>query len=375
MAKAEATAKVTSTDAKRKINGVLFAKVDREYLLKSLKKTGVEVGGDETTEALVGIASNAWGKLPETEIGKCDVCEGVSPASLPKCGFCADAEPDAKPKATKATLTKTEPTTGIVKAPAPKDDLVPSSQIQTERELDEAVGEVLRLKSATAASHWDLGSEIGKIYTLKLWELRRDKDNKPRYRTWEAFVAQELMMSHTNARSLMDVAKEFPRDRVAALGAKKLGLILTLPPEDQPRLLAAAEGGASKREIEKEVRRVKKEKEFRRPNRESPNEQKGGRGAKAQAGTTAKGSTGRKADPLKEKITVASMLGTTTLKAYQRPASLRNLDVETLKRAKKMSDIPFSIEHLENNVVQIITLGENAVGEWQFKVERKRVAE
>lgn len=412
MAKAKtlgAAAKVTSIDDKRRVcargkdhpagesTGVLLKAVQHprlEWVLaQAFKAKGEGLKADLSLEDLVKAAQDHWLKLGEDHRGNCDNCGGDSDVLLDPCPFCGDdgegkvlpfEEPKAATKNESPVVDKlnaavaTGQGQALVKVTKPKDDLVPASQVLTEHDLDAAVARVHKAKGETAAGHWDVGNETRDIYNRKLWQLRLGADGKPKYKTWESFVAQELMMSHTNAKILMDVSEAYSREKVAALGPYKLGFTLTLPVEDRPRLLAAAEGGATKRQLAEEARRIKKEKGFRRPNRESPIEHesgaKGGKGgAKSQSGTTSK-SKGREGKR-EEKITVAQVLGKTTLKMYKKPPSMRNVNVEELSRAKRFADNPFTMNLLANGVQEIFTLTEDAAGQWQLVIERRRVAD
>jgi hypothetical protein len=379
MAKKDAAvaSNVVDINKDKRVGRVLIAKVSRPYLLFSLDELGVEHNPEGSTEELVMAGAKAWDALPDTEVGSCDVCGGVSPANAPAidgCCFCGSDEKGKvlappKKKAQKAPPAP-KPSTEIVKAPPKKDDLVPASQVATERELDEAVAEVYRLKGDTAAANWDLGRKLREIHDRGLWQLRLGDDKKPRYKTWESFCNAEIKMSHTNVHMLMDVSAHFSREQIHALGTHKLGLLLQLPAAEQPRVMASIEAGATKAEVEAEVRKVKKETGFRRPDRA------GTGNAKGRAGKTQKFDKDKPGGRKAERITIAAILGTRTLQAFKRPPSFRNFDPENPPPpAKRFADQACALEELENGVVQIITLVENASGYWAFKVERKRKSE
>jgi hypothetical protein len=369
------------------VSGVLLAKVEEKHLREVMADAKIAAGEKEAVADLVERLATRYAELPESVLGACDTCKGVSPLALPVCAFCGVGEepkpvlavvPDVKeePPASVVEADEAEflksPITGqklvkVKKEKAPIVEARPSSN-WTEQDLDVRVAEVYRFKGDAAAGQWDVGRVVHEIYVENLWQLRLQKGGKPRYKTWESFVLQELKMSHPNVKLLMDVSQAYSREQVHALGTHKLGLTMTLPPEDRPRLLAAIEGGATKREVEEEVRRTKKEKGFRRPNRESPNPK-----AAAQAGTVAKGSTGRK--PREEKVTVAQITGKTTVKLYKKPASMKNIDMNSLVRAKRHSDVPWAMHKLSNNVQQSFMISEDGAGFWTLVIETRRVEE
>jgi hypothetical protein len=381
-------AKSKKADKLETVSGVLLAKVDEKHLREVMVFVEKILAGEKEPVAnLVERLAARYAQLPESVLGACDTCKGVSPLALPVCAFCGVGEDAPKPVLTVVPDVKEELPASVVeadeaevlKSPITGQKLVkvrkekvtveakPSSN-WTEQDLDARVAEVYRFKGDAAAGQWDVGRVVHEIYSENLWQLRLQKDGKPRYKTWESFVLQELKMSHPNVKLLMDVSQTYSREQVHALGTHKLGLTMTLPPEDRPRLLAAIEGGASKREVEEEVRRTKKEKGFRRPNRESPNPK-----AAAQAGTVAKGSTGRK--PREEKITVAQITGRTTVKLYKKPASMKNIDMNALVRAKRHADVPWAMHKLSNNVQQSFTISEDGAGFWTLLIETRRVEE
>jgi hypothetical protein len=264
---------------------------------------------------------------------------------------------------TEPMRTRSEPAKAIVKAATT--DLKPASQIATEAVLDEKVEEVRQLKSSTAVSYWKLGRVIGQIYRQDYWKLRRGEakdgaEPAPRWKSFDAFCLHELQMSPVNAHKMVDVSESYTEEQVRAFGTSKLGLILQAPEPERPALLEQARQGASKRELEAEVRKAKRETGYVRPTREG--------GA---AGGRATGATGAGRKPREEKVTVASIVGACTVKLYTKPPK-RDYDPKDLERAKSLKDLPWGEERMENGVTVYYQLVENAKGEWQLKVERVR---
>jgi hypothetical protein len=315
------------------------------------------------------------------ELMQCDACGGKSFAECDACPYCGEEDDEAsssseptaasdKPSASASTPSgkpAPEPkpvvppkAPGLAKTSAiVKDDTKASSQIQTARELDVAVKEVHELKGNAAAGYYRLGVKIREIFESNIWKLRVDEKNKPRWKGFDAFVHHELSLNPGQAYQLMDMTKAYSEPQVQAFGRAKIRLMLQAPEEDRPALEAKAKAGATKREIEAEVRKIKKEKGHRKPNR-----------------LTGKVSTGGGRKPAQEKVTVASVLGTVTVKLYNgdklTPKQKKGEELEEAPRAKRFAEHPFGREVLDNGVVQTFKLRENAAGEWELRIERAR---
>lgn len=399
---------------KNNITNIRLKKLDREHMLQVAASLHCAIDPALTDEE---VSTFLWGffqsNTPRGSLVECDICGGASSPNLDVCPFCGQegdedenetpihssssesfhapdglsaedvesvtsAVPSAlttkKTSSKKSTPAKKPPKeatmTTVAVAPAPhangkaiqkhkEDDLVVSSEIRTERELDQAVREVHKLKSEAATSYWDLGVKVKEIYDNQLWKLRTEA-GKPRYKSVDAFCHAELGMTPQHAYSLMDVAKHFTKAQVAAFGTSKLGLVLQAPAEDQARIMAELKktgGKKSFREIEKEVRKTKVDKGGHR--RES-------RGKKMPIP--------KKGKP-KTQITIASILGSQTVKLYVKPTTKEeSLALTKQDRATKIKDVPYGRMELENGVAMYFTVNEAPSGELVLRVETKREA-
>ncbi len=367
------------------ITGIKVDEVDEVMVAKSLREVGLDADPTENKDAhatqLFGHFSE---KIPDGDKVTCWRCNGLSDVNLDLCPYCgAGDEPEAKeqtqpkkveeaPKktasqedvATESTTKKKEATMTTAKKKATTlvvvDDTTPSSMIHNVRELDTAVQEVQRLKGAGAVAMWELGAAIKVIYDNQLWKLRSDDAGKPKYKSTDAFCNMELGMTPQNAYKLMDLSVHFKADDVRKFGTAKLGLLLEAPAEDRKRIQdemekAKKEGRKvpSFREVEKEVRKVNKTKKNK--GRES-------RGKKMPTGG------GRK--KTEKTITIASVVGSNTVKLYTK-ATFKE-DPKDQKRAKKLADGPWGKMELENGVVQYFSIQETTAGELTLRVETKR---
>jgi len=218
-----------------------------------------------------------------------------------------------------------------------------------ERALDTSVARVQALKSESAGSLWELGSEIKKLHDTDLWKQRTTEKGAPKWRSWGQFCEAELGISPQYAYKLMDVAEVYSREQVRTLGATKLHITLQVPKEHRARLLAEAEKGKSVSELRAEATTIGKVK------RDTGRTGKGGAGAHKPG--SKKG--GRK----KEKITVAALVGRVEVPLY------KGL---TDQPARALTDVPRGTERLLNGVTQVFVVTKDENGQWLLIVERVR---
>lgn len=377
------------------ITGIHMDHVDRLLVVKSLQAKGIEVGEDDTVDQLAMSLHCTYDALPKSEKVRCVRCKAISSEkdddSCPFCGHdTADPVEDEKPG---KPAKKSEGAAPVAPSAAPKEEekekvmttaettskkeqkLVkvngkgkPAAVAVVERQekdLDAAVKRVQHEKSASSSSMWRLGREIADIVDNQLWKLRKDDaDNatkdKSRWPSFDAFCLSELGMTPKNAHSLVDIARQFSEENVKTFGTAKLGLILTAPPADQPKLLEQAGKGASKREIAESVKKAKTDAGHTRAARD-----KSTRGA----ASTPKA----KHKPEKSKITVASIIGAHTVKLYKMPATMKGgVDFAEIPRAKKLGDIPMGKLDLANDVTLWAKISEDSAGNLVLKLNFKR---
>lgn len=212
----------------------------------------------------------------------------------------------------------------------------------TVRALDKAVAEVIRLRSDGAENYWHLGHKLAEINKKQLWKLRLDpKTGKKVYSSFEAFVLAELKMSREHAYNAIDVSQKYPDvAEVRALGQTKAALLLKAAPQDRAKLTAKAKAGATKRELAKDVKES-------RAKHGSPKA-----GKKAQAGAKGAAARTKNLDTKSEKISIATLEGSKTIKLFKKPESLRGFDPKEAVRATSLKDGPFGFFEMANGVVQ-----------------------
>lgn len=373
---------MTTTEAQSRINaltGIHIDKVDRNRILQALKDAGKEIDPTDSTEQLAVQLHMVYDGLPNERKIRCLKCKGVGDEQQSICPFCGcedgesvDAKPNGKEGKSKrekgAKVDKANGTAAVVAA----DDLQPSSEIRTVRELDAAVADIESLKGRSAAAMWQLGRRIADIHQHQLWKLRVEVAEggkaTARFKTWESFVHTELKMSPKTAARAMDVALHYSEQQVALWGTLKLDLLLSAPPEERERIMKEkVEAGAGTREIEQEVKRTKAQAGFKRETRD-----KSGRGGRRSETQVNKAAAEKKKEGSKQ-ITIANIIGTQTVKLYKRPASLKNVDWKAQPRAKKIADQPIGILELENDVEMLLAVQETSTGELAVKVITQRV--
>jgi len=327
---------------KKKIVGVDMTKVDEKVLNAALKVAGFDVGG--SVEARVNkMADHQRDVTKADNLADCSTCGGESDVNLPKCPFCGDGEIIEGKAGAAATLKakaadKAKPATAKpVMKPTKKLVLVtPDSVVEVVAsalvELDRAVANIDRFKLEAVKNIWALGREIAIIIAGDLWKQRRDDDGTLRHRTFRSFAELEIGMSASYAYKLAHISETFSEAEVAAVGTKKLGVMLQLPKPMQDKLIADAMAGASSAEIQDRVKPPK---------------------------------------PVSDKVSIISVDARVTLPLFARSTKKDKAP----RPAMNMTDDPWAEERFENGIVHRYTLRASATGEWMLSIERRRDAE
>lgn len=417
----------TETKAKKKkpgkrnaVAGFIISEVDGDVMKAYIEDNALDIDVEGTDEQ---IAVALWGHFNETVTEEdkcsCDECEGVSTVNAETCPFCGDAGAvdEEDDKATNdeqlaAQALEEEPSTsepeieveeeedgdieGTEGSPETEDeDNKPAAKAATKKtekknmetatngasskknskamakagksslisavDLDNAIADVEKLKGSAAESYWELGKKILEINEKSLWKLRVDDKGAAKYRGFDAFVQAELKMSPAHAYNAMECAQGYKTGaEVRELGHTKAVLILKAAPEDRPGLREQAKAGATTRKLGKAVAESRAKNGS--PKKNSLKAKAGAKGAAAKAKVSAAKS---------EKVSVANIEGSKTIKLFKRPESLRALDFSTLPRAKRLGDLPFGKHELTNGVVQYFSVLEKD-GELVLKIETRR---
>jgi hypothetical protein len=326
---------------KKKIVGVDISKVDEKVLNAALKVAGFDVGGS-VEERVNKLADHQRDVTKPDDLADCSTCGGESDVNLPKCPFCGDGEIVEGKAGAAATLKakaadKAKPVTKPVTKPTKKLVLVtPESVVEVVAsalvELDRAVANIDRFKMEAVKNIWALGREIAIIIAGDLWKQRRDDDGTLRHRTFKSFAEHEIGMSAAYAYKLAHISETFTEQEVAAVGTKKLGLMLQLPKPMQDKLIADAMGGASSAEIQERAKPAK---------------------------------------PVSDKVSIISVDARVTLPLFARSTKKDKAP----RPAMNMTDDPWAEERFENGIVHRYTLRASATGEWMLSIERRRDVE
>lgn len=255
----------------------------------------------------------AWyaSNTPKNRIADCSTCGGESDVQEPCCPYCGDGDdeqppkpapvvgtsgklatvappkpPQAPPPPPKAPQPPPQPPTPaqgpVTGDAAPFPDVLPSGLVRvggsqglarplgapaapvtveapaTLQDLNDAVARAISLKSDSAQSIWELGAELGRIFDRSLWRLRKGDEGGERYKSWGQFCEAELGLSHGYSLRLIDVAREFTKEDVAAVGSTKLMVTLSVTKEHRPALLEEAKAGASVSDLKEKARELPK---------------------------------------------------------------------------------------------------------------------
>ena len=283
--------------------------------------------GATQDETLVRLVAHFRKHTPKSQLADCLTCGGVADVQLAVCPYCGDgSEEEGAP---------------LARAPA--------APVVSERTLDVAVARIQALKSDSAGSLWELGSEIKSLYDSSLWKQRTDEKGAPRWRSWGQFCEAELGVGAPYAYKLMDVAQVYSRDQVRSIGATKLHITLQVPKEHRERLLAGAVEGKTVTELRGAAAALGKVK------RDT------GRTGKGGAGSHKPGA--KKGGRPKEHVTVAMLVGRAEIPLFRGLSD---------KPARSVTDVPRGTERLLNGVAQVFVLSKDEAGNLILIVERVR---
>lgn len=359
-------------------------KIDVALALASLKELGVTPENEKPATLAKALDAYYKKNTPETKLTVCDVCGVASSLDLDKCPGCgtgddeegdaiddseeddsgegvaevvseedSDSEEDSEDSAESGDAPKKrgrKPKTALV-------EVLPEGV--TIEALDTAVSEIKGLTGEAIASYHDLGCKIAEIHEKNLWKARRDASdpNKPAYKNFEKFCAAELGFSHAHAYNLMDVSRKFTREQVKALGVSKLALVLKAPEEKQQEILAQAEGGASKRELEAKVQETRTEAKAEGRDLTAEKTEKTGR----QNNGPGKGRE-------KSNVTVQSLLGKKQITLFRKPGKGESATVP----ARSLDDLPVGALDLENGLVLAVQIVKLPSGDLALKADFKK---
>jgi hypothetical protein len=377
-------------DKEQLVNGVKIALVKQAMVIAALKAEEVEVP-KTLPEQVAALLDRYAANTKRDKLAKCVACGGIAPDALEVCPFCGDGGPEvseevadvaeqvvqeaqAKPTKHKATPERVDaaPTTALAKvqpvAVVERLEIVGETEKPTQQLLDTVTQKLLAMKSSLALHYWHLGRQGKVVLDRELWKMRTDAAGKPVYTTFNQWCEKELRMKAKVFYGLMDAAAEFTEDQARRLGMTKLQLVMGAPKNAKAELMAAAEAGASKREIAERVKQerakagVTKRQTGRGGDKIPP-----GKGGRLSAAEKAAGKTKRDTAAT-GRMTVAMVEGKVRLDAWCKPAKRD----EDPKPAKRLADEPYTKLELTNGVVMFLSLAQKPSGQIVFIVETRR---
>jgi hypothetical protein len=240
-----------------------------------------------------------------------------------------------------------ETSTGIV----PREN----SSLVTVDTLDEAVSEFREQSQRAVTGAYGAAVVVRRISETGLWKLRTRHDEKGKetaqWNNFHAFAVGELQITPRYADQLVDIANNFSEEEIRTYGPTKLKLLLNAAPADRPSIQRQIRQGATKIEVATAVAE----------SRERTGHRKSNAGRKPES---ARGSPNT--------LTIATLLGSSTIKLYKKPASLKGVDIDKLPRATKIADEPIGVLEFENDVCAYFYVLESPTGELVMRALFKR---
>lgn len=225
----------------------------------------------------------------------------------------------AKKIADKAAAEPARPKSRLsAKAPAAADAPTPSTKpVKAKLELTippalmTAMGKVRALQKKGVETIWELGHELYQLYTSKDY-AKIKRGEKAAYDSWSAFVKAEFGMGSDYSIKLMDVASNFDKEKLLAVGVTKLSMILRVPSPEKRNELVEKAATATRDELGAEVKNLTKG---------QPPRDTGRKGFKGTPGT------GRKAS-VSSKLTVVRNEPRVVVQLFKRGSTERAFDLE-----------------------------------------------
>lgn len=404
----------TMTADRELVHGIDVLKLDEAAIDAALANPKIDIVPAKATKLAgkVELLIEHFKETPRGDLGDCGNCGAASSLELAVCPFCGqgegdpeepaeevgdppdagddggnpgndeDRDPGPAPDPEPAAVVGTHPTTAQplvdmkkerikkgkpAKAKAlPKQDATGAAAtaivvrgvsdaivMASVEQLDVDVAKVKILKRGFGASSWLLAQKIAEVDESQRWKLRLDEAGKVLYRTFEDFAKAELEIGREYALDLKKIFVRFTQEEFETVGVSKLRLVLRAPEAEQAEVLnrlKGAGGATGKREVQKDVE-----------------ERRQKAGLKSSQGKDPK--VRKPAE--KGKITVATILGRHTIRAYKKPEK-RLAEGETMARAKKIGDRPYASLALGNDTTLWIEVALDGAGEIVFKLDVRR---
>lgn len=396
------------------------ARVDRVWE-KKLRENYLTIVGEtapsELEACVRGLEKHVEKNVPEKNRVQCDVCLGWSDEGLDSCPYCADEGPPAETPVpaesgvidVQAEVVETKDETAIdataieaggvtleepkkgkgkkdkktaaevaeTKAPKPMPELPKPSaplvnvplapMVANEKELDAALDRYRKASESTANGLYLMGVEIAKIHD-HLWQQRLE-GGKPKYKSWSQFVATELTISVPYANRLKQVVEKFSEDDFNKYGAKALMVMAAAPKEDHAQLMSKADSGATTRELDAEVRKIREAKGIT----VVENESKEGASSKGKRQTqkATEAAAASRAKKESAAITLGLKSETFKVKMFAKPAS-EKLPHQKAECARTLEDQPYGKVECINGVTLFLAIQVTPSGEIEIRGTAKR---
>lgn len=373
-------------------------------------------------DCIRGLEAHVEKNVPEKCRVQCDVCGGWSDEGLDSCPYCADegppvnaapppaesgvievpaevvkdetaidataieaggvslAEEPKKGKGKKDKKSATEiaetkapkpmPATPVPSAPLVNVPLAPV--VANEKELDAALERYRKAGEVYGVGSYLMGVEIAKIHD-HLWQQRLE-GGKAKYKSWAQFVQTELGISVPYANRLRTIAAKFTKDACEKYGVKMLMIVAAAPKEDHAQLMAKAEGGATTRELDAEVRKIREAKGITtvdEPAEEGASASNKGKRQTQKATEAAKAAAEKRKKEGAAAATIGLKSETGKVKLFAKPLDTK-LPHQKAERARTLEDQPYGKIEGINGMTLFLAIQVTPAGELEIRYTAKR---
>lgn len=216
--------------------------------LKFVEVTG-EIAPKDIGE-IVDRLEKVFSAADPSKLLQCDKCHGWSTDDLDACPYCGEAEVVTRdappPELTEATPESARPDSVEAGAPAVL-AIAPVALVSSEDILDSKLAELSAFLQSSQRDYSRACAIVAELHDLH-W-MQRTEDGRPKYKTFDQFVRDELGMTKQRAYEMLRVHRVGLAGLAPIIGVSATKMIAAAPAEQQHELIEQAKAGASAREI------------------------------------------------------------------------------------------------------------------------------
>lgn len=342
-------------------------KIEKTYASKARENYAAllnEVAPKKLEDVIAGLEKH-FSTAKGIELVQCDVCFGWSDEALDACPYCNDGKAEAPSPPPPAPVPSTDILASSKKKAATAPSILSGGKASlTEKDLDEELRLFREDTKNSNAGTYLMGKRLIR-FRNELWMLRT-AEGKPKYKSNNQFVEDELGMTVGYANKLRRIAEVFTLEQFIDHGPEALKALIAAPKEVHADLLKRHKEGATVEEIETAVKEIREKGGITVIETDATKAAAANGKNMPSAAATAAGAKSRKKDACAITIGLKSEQGTITCKA--RPSKKG----EEPRDARTLEDQPFCEIEAINGVKLFLAIKTTPAGVIAIKYTAKR---